>query len=763
MEEFDKRKFIDIKNIYWGEAPSPLLPKSLRAAWVGEILPHWVRLETGLFVGSTIADLGSAVWDSMSQMSPRLKHFLVFLVRLRSNSIRHLRCVERNWPLGLKSSDIAWGTRTKNCLSQQGLLVDEHKLVKVTFGDLFAMEGMGALSVLDFSATLEGAMEAYDNLVNYSTNRGGTSKNSVKIEIQEQLIFPSQMEASHKSANDSEINQPDFIGILEETVDKEWAEQVSEQDPRFASLLPPGQGTLQERTEKLLSGPDSLTNVSELAALAFSIQKVEKYIAELKEQSLECSLLDFLKLISRVDGDRLNVLAVRLGWAGEEPATLEECGKRIGVTRERIRQIQDRTIKRIPKHPVFMPKLDQALALLEQRAPITSREATRILHEEGVTEENFHPCGILDAATLLGRETTLRVCETRAGEMLINEPDAKVIQRVPRLARKLAGQSGVTSIFQVAEVLREEGFEVDEIQIRRTLRGGSNFEFLSEDWFWATDVKDSRNRLCNITRKILSIASPQNVLGIRDGVRRQYRWRISSHAQYKTLTVPPLLVLEAFYKKHPSFRVEDNMVYASETLDHRRELGDTDCVLVEVLRSSPSGLLDRDSFAEACVSRGMNEHTFNVYTSYSPILENVDLAIWKLRGVKVDPTAVEAIRIANYVKPRQKRVLHYGWGEDGSLWIAVRVPRMAGSMVIGCPGPIQRFLSGQEFTCLTKDGNHNCGTITVNDRGSSYGYGVFIRRHGIDENDVLLAEFDLNDQTVTLSIADEELLDWETL
>jgi hypothetical protein len=80
-------------------------------------------------------------------------------------------------------------------------------------------------------------------------------------------------------------------------------------------------------------------------------------------------------------------------------------------------------------------------------------------------------------------------------------------------------------------------------------------------------------------------------------------------------------------------------------------------------------------------------------------------------------------------------------------------------MIIGCPWPIRRFLDGQQFACKSKEGNQDCGTITINDRGTSYGYGQFMRRYGVDENDVFLAEFDLNEQTVTLSVVDDEILD----
>jgi hypothetical protein len=81
---------------------------------------------------------------------------------------------------------------------------------------------------------------------------------------------------------------------------------------------------------------------------------------------------------------------------------------------------------------------------------------------------------------------------------------------------------------QVQEAVNEEGIDVEKTQVRQSLSSEGNFEFLNDDWFWATDLKYSRNRLHNVTRKILSIASPQNVLTIRDGIRRAYRWRALS-------------------------------------------------------------------------------------------------------------------------------------------------------------------------------------------------------------------------------------------
>lgn len=743
-------QILDITSVHWGSPPVPLIPKSLRQAWRSDVLPNWVCTVTGLPNGSTMEMLGPNVWHSMKHITPRLEHFLIFQVRSRFSTIKGLKCFDRRWPLGLKAADISWTVRTRNCLDKQGLLATESHLIKLTFDDLLQIEGMGAKSILDFSSTLEAAMECYDKLVS-------SYAMSTKTNDEQSHDRGDQSKAANVQL--SQTDTVDHLRILEETAAADWAEQVSDQDPRFKHLLPPGQGTVLDRIENLISEPAIAGNVASVAALVASTKKIEEYITHAKRHSLEYSLVEFLRLLSRTEKNRLDVLAARFGWNGEEPQTLEVCGQRLGVTRERVRQIQASIIARIPKHPVLMPKLDQALSVLEKRTPLKLVDAGRLLRQSGISQRDFHPAGLLEAAALLGRETTLAISETRTGEkMLTRQSEVRMLRLIPMLARRLATKSGVTSVFQVQEAAQEHGSKVTEAQVRENIRGG-NFDFLDDDWFWAPDVKYSRNRLHNLTRKLLSVASPQDVLTLRDGLRRAYNWRRLTGERYRNLTVPPARILLEFYRRCPGFRVETEMIQGSEPFDPKKELSDANYVFVEVLRSSPSGILDRDSLAAACLQRGMNENSFNVYTSYSPILEHVDVNIWKLRGIKVDPTAVEAMRLANHLRPKQKRVLQFGWGKEGTLWLAVRVPKATGSMIVGCPGAIRRFLDGQQFACKSKETNQACGTITVNDRGTSYGYGQFMRRYGVDENDVVLAEFDLNEQTVTLSVVDDEVLD----
>jgi hypothetical protein len=113
-----------------------------------------------------------------------------------------------------------------------------------------------------------------------------------------------------------------------------------------------------------------------------------------------------------------------------------------------------------------------------------------------------------------------------------------------------------------------------------------------------------------------------------------------------------------------------------------------------------------------CLSRGINESTLSVYTSYSPILEHIGIGLWQLRGVQVDPAAVEAVREQNALRPRETRVQDFGWSSDGKLWVAWTLPAISSSPVFGIPGAIKRYLSSQSFAARPKDADR-LGKISV--------------------------------------------------
>ena len=68
----------------------------------------------------------------------------------------------------------------------------------------------------------------------------------------------------------------------------------------------------------------------------------------------------FYSALEKMDKREATVLRMRFGLDGEEPSTLEEIGHRLGLTRERIRQLEKQSLSKL-RHPSrAQPLLDFA-------------------------------------------------------------------------------------------------------------------------------------------------------------------------------------------------------------------------------------------------------------------------------------------------------------------------------------------------------------------------------------------------------------------
>jgi hypothetical protein len=155
----------------------------------------------------------------------------------------------------------------------------------------------------------------------------------------------------------------------------------------------------------------------------------------------------------------------------------------------------------------------------------------------------------------------------------------------------------------------------------------------------------------------------------------------------------------------------------------------------------------------------MNFNTFALYLTYSPVIVHLGTEIWSLRGVRIDPAAVEAVRSANALRQKEKRVIDHGWTPDGQLWVAARLPAAQfGNLVFTLPAAIKSYLADRHFGATDEDGIFH-GTIRVNEEGTSYGFGSFLCQRGADEGDILIAEFDLSGGAALLRLGNDELLE----
>ena len=715
-----------ISTYSWGQMGAPLLPLNLADAWHDVPLPDWVCEVLGVEKGATAEALGVPLEPgSVKEVDQRLLNYVVRLTQSREQDVCQLTAIAISWHPGLDPLDVPWANRTKNCLRNEGLLDDTDALSRISIQELSWIPNLGVRSILDFAVTGEAALM--------------------------------QMEMSVPTDNEDDQGKLESqMKCLIAAAQQPWADQVRGGDPRFSDVFPQGLGSLSSRIESAVEAADAKA----IAQLAYYLPAIENRITELAALPLEDSLAELFKILAPRQISRMEALMNRFGWSGKPPITLEACGEKLNVTRERVRQIQAKIMLRLSNDPIFLPQLDRAIRIFEKAAPLPASAAPNLLIEAAICQQHFSAESVIAAASDLKRETSLKVRKIRGKKVLVADEDERSTNRMFAIARSQSAASGATNVAEVlAQLEAEDGVNFDSERALVLLRNLDKVDFLDNQWFWMPGIPEGRNRMRNISRRMLSVASPISVSKLRGGLRRVYSFRNSAGSFKWTLLAPPVNILLKWYKRNPEFLVDESgQVSHVEYLETKKELGEVDLALVEVIRATPTCVLDRASIRNACLSRGINPHSLEMALTYSAVVDHVETNIWTLRGVSIDPVAISAVREMNAQKPRQKRVRDFGWTAGGNIWISVITPAYTYMSVFGVPGGVKKILAGQKFRAVSANGK-DFGTVGITDVGTTYGYQPFLKQSGADEGDMFILEFDLESETVILRLGDESLLD----
>lgn len=118
---------------------------------------------------------------------------------------------------------------------------------------------------------------------------------------------------------------------------QELSEYLDMPPERIAEIM-----KLSQETASL----DSSVDDDKMTSLADLI--MDHNAAEPFELVFQLTLQDTLDEVLRMLSEReMKIIQLRFGLAGEGPLTLEETGKYLGITRERVRQIQEKAMKKL--------------------------------------------------------------------------------------------------------------------------------------------------------------------------------------------------------------------------------------------------------------------------------------------------------------------------------------------------------------------------------------------------------------------------------
>ena len=556
------------------------------------------------------------------------------------------------------------------------------------------------------------------------------------------------------------------LDLIEEVMNTPWVHQITVEDLRFENILPFKNWTIGETLFDKISEYYFKEEHVPASEFVSAIREIQSEIERISFLSLDQALSDYLsqfRSINLLQGAKFEMILARFAWSGSPKITFERAGSMVGVSRQRVDQIEKTLLRKLPKHRIFMPQLDKALELIAGIAPVKVNEGAKKLKDSGIASIEFNLEGLLLAAEVFGRTPTFRIEERRRNKFAVVGEDDRHADILRRIAFRQVSMSTCSNIEEVVAEVIYNDIEVSVSKVRRSLSIFPEIEYLEGDWFWFPESRSANRRLTNVTRKMLSVASPIHVLEIRDGLNRVIKHRVSGFRNRTKVAwspiVPPRSVLKCLYENHPDFHINDSgMVSHVGPLDYACELGQNERIMVDVIRSSPAVCLDRQSLVRECLARGVNEGIFNMLGTFSPVIKHLGRNIWSLQGVKIDSAVVEALRRSNALRPRQRRVLDHGWTSEGWPWVAVRIPAPPfGSFVFNVPKQIKEYIAGRDFTGTDEFGKSDW-KIRVSPDGIMVGSGPFLVRSGAEEGDIFIVEFDLLNRNAVLRLGNDDSL-----
>jgi hypothetical protein len=487
------------------------------------------------------------------------------------------------------------------------------------------------------------------------------------------------------------------------------------------------------------------------------LKKLRDARAEKFRQSLYGSadtLETELSLLATFAGSERNsrIVTKYFGWNGDGTTTLEAVGVEFGVTRERVRQILARFEKklgwRINRKVLATPILDQALQFIVEVAPCHVEKIETGLVAKGITGKPFRLDGLLRTTELLRLKFPYNLVRLGRQRFVMLPEDRRATAAIVRYSRRIVGKQGVATVSDVVAQAEEEiGRRISADFGIAVLSSLPDFTWLDETsgWFWRSALPSGRNRLINNIEKILSVTNSIDISELRAGVSRSYRTEGFA---------PPRRVLLEFCRRLSWCRVERNAVIADPPLDWEKVLaGANEWAICAVLKEH-SPVLRTNELEKLCLELGMNEHSFNLFLAYSPIITKYAIGVYGLRGARIPPGLIESLTTVRTVG---KLIMDYGWTSDGRIWLGISLSEaILRTGIFGIPAAMKRFIEG-DFVLKSADGL-TIGNLKIKDSGG-WSLKPFFRRRGGEPGDCLVLTFHPSSREAVAYLGDEDLLE----
>lgn len=473
-----------------------------------------------------------------------------------------------------------------------------------------------------------------------------------------------------------------------------------------------------------------------------------------RQSTLEKALYKYLELcLANYSIAHVHAFRARLGWSGKPPITLQEAGKIAGVTRERIRQLELRIKRSIRKNiPAVMSKIADELP--EDDAELWSNVSER-LRAKGITENLW---------SIQSVRVLMRHCGFDAWYFAEGDQDSLVggipatyltqFKEYITLTRRMCRASGAVPLESIVQEVRDSSREqklqpTNVPSLKLMLSCISDIEFLPDDYCWVTSTPTNRVRLINVTKKMLSVARPLNMIEIHRGLERKYSFRNKTGTALYDGIVPPIRILLALYERYAEFKVSaDDRIDYNGDLDPQSELTRPEYMIYRAFMDSGKRILDRNTIKFFGAERGINMSSMEVELTYSPIVTKIQQNNWRLVGTELTGRELSNLVFKTEDERSTRRLMGKGFIGEDLYRIVLVIPRFVHNFVSSVPSEI----GGLKLKAAFLDKN-DVSLICKN--GAIFGFGKFLTDSGYSEGDYLTITLDLKGYGFTWTVSTE--------
>jgi hypothetical protein len=308
-------------------------------------------------------------------------------------------------------------------------------------------------------------------------------------------------------------------------------------------------------------------------------------------------------------GDQCIALARRRGWDGRPPGTLEEAGNETGVSRERVRQLEQRLdtwILEIAAHQRNQLPGPMALAVEIARHSRSDEELEAQLNSEGLASGEWSFETLSSLLRAFGRDDLDATLRSLAAIRAIRDGISSIVWKTSA-GTGFAHMEAICRHFgELGGELAAHSRELTDSDLARVLVKSSDVIPLPLGYYFAASARDPT--VVETTRRMLQITQPLALRDVRDGLRRRLKFR---QIQLRV----PLEVLREFFALHPNFEIDPE-----DRVSSRTELPETSDTLqrwiVEQIRANDYGLLTRVQVMQRARRERKSGNSVSGYLTY---------------------------------------------------------------------------------------------------------------------------------------------------